>query len=87
MFTPADGGKPTAITVFDFKSAGVALAMYNTDEVRRAESVGCVQMLIAPIQSIRGFAHSSFKMALQKKLPLVSGNSIICIERMLTLRG
>ncbi|KAM5545410.1 hypothetical protein V8D89_001023 [Ganoderma adspersum] len=52
VFTPADGGKPTAINVYDFKSAGVALAMYNTDE------------------SIRGFAHSSFKMALQKKLPL-----------------
>ncbi|TBU57607.1 isocitrate dehydrogenase NADP-dependent [Dichomitus squalens] len=52
VYTPADGGKPTSINVYDFKGAGVALAMYNTDE------------------SIRGFAHSSFKMALQKKLPL-----------------
>ena len=37
VFTPADGGKPTAINVYDFKSAGVALAMYNTDEVSLAD--------------------------------------------------
>ncbi len=73
MFTPADGGKPTALNVFDFTGAGVALAMYNTDEVSRAGIViGSAETLIALIQSIRGFAHSSFKMALQKKLPLVS---------------
>lgn len=52
MYTPGDGGKPTTIDVYDFKSPGVAMAMYNTDE------------------SIRGFAHTSFKMALGKKLPL-----------------
>ncbi|KAH9903176.1 isocitrate dehydrogenase [Cubamyces lactineus] len=52
VYSPADGGAPTKIDVYDFKGAGVALAMYNTDD------------------SIRGFAHSSFKMALAKKLPL-----------------
>ena len=35
VYTPADGGKPTSINVYDFKGAGVALAMYNTDEVSR----------------------------------------------------
>lgn len=38
--------------MFDYKSGGVGLAMYNTDE------------------SIEGFAHASFKLAIQKKLPL-----------------
>ncbi|KAI0703864.1 isocitrate dehydrogenase NADP-dependent [Cerioporus squamosus] len=52
VYSPADGSAPTKINVYDFKGAGVALAMYNTDD------------------SIRGFAHSSFKMALQKRLPL-----------------
>ncbi|TFK89406.1 isocitrate dehydrogenase [Polyporus arcularius HHB13444] len=52
VYSPADGGAPTKINVYDFKGPGVALAMYNTDD------------------SIRGFAHSSFKMALQKRLPL-----------------
>ncbi|ODV76630.1 isocitrate dehydrogenase mitochondrial precursor [Suhomyces tanzawaensis NRRL Y-17324] len=51
-FTPANGGKPETRTVYDYKGAGVGLAMYNTDE------------------SIRGFAHSSFKTALASKLPL-----------------
>ncbi|KAI0649696.1 isocitrate dehydrogenase [Trametes meyenii] len=52
VYSPANGSAPTTINVYDFKGAGVALAMYNTDE------------------SIRGFAHSSFKMALAKNLPL-----------------
>lgn len=51
-FIPANGGEPIKRTVYDYKSAGVGLAMYNTDE------------------SIEGFAHSSFKTALSKKLPL-----------------
>jgi isocitrate dehydrogenase len=47
--------------VYNFKSDGVALAMYNTDE------------------SIRGFAHSCFNMALSKKWPLYfsSKNTIL----------
>lgn len=52
IYTPANGGPPTALDVYDFKGKGVAMAMYNTDE------------------SITGFAHSSFKMALSKKMPL-----------------
>ncbi|KAI6112371.1 isocitrate dehydrogenase [Pisolithus croceorrhizus] len=52
VYTPADGGAPTTLEVYDFKGKGVAMAMYNTDE------------------SITGFAHSSFKMALSKKMPL-----------------
>lgn len=36
-FTPKDGSSPLKYTVFDFEgTGGVALAMYNTDEVRHA---------------------------------------------------
>jgi NADP-dependent isocitrate dehydrogenase len=34
VFTPEDGGKPVTENVYDFKGKGVALAMYNTDDVR-----------------------------------------------------
>ena len=68
VFTPVDGSKPTILDVYDFKGPGVAMSMYNTDEVRTwiIES----HELNVP-QSITGFAHSSFKMAVEKKLPLV----------------
>lgn len=52
VYTPAEGGEPTKLEVFDFKSAGMGLAMYNT------------------VQSVRDFAHASFKMALAKKIPM-----------------
>ncbi|GMG40621.1 unnamed protein product [Ambrosiozyma monospora] len=52
VYTPADGSPAETLKVFDYKGAGVGLAMYNTEE------------------SIRGFAHSSFKMALNRGLPL-----------------
>lgn len=52
VYTPKDGSTPTTLEVYDYKDAGVALAMYNTDE------------------SIRGFAHASFKLAITKKLNL-----------------
>lgn len=52
VYKPKDGSEPTTMEVYDYKGAGVALAMYNTDD------------------SIRGFAHSSFKLALAKKLNL-----------------
>ncbi|ODV95947.1 hypothetical protein PACTADRAFT_41149 [Pachysolen tannophilus NRRL Y-2460] len=60
-YTPADGSEPKTLNVFDFKGAGIGLAMYNTDE------------------SITGFAHSSFKMALSKKmdLKLATKNTIL----------
>lgn len=34
VFTPADGEKATVMDVYDFKGPGVAMSMYNTDEVR-----------------------------------------------------
>lgn len=53
VYTPAGGGPPEVIEVYDFKSGGgVAQTQYNTDE------------------SITGFAHSSFKLALDRALPL-----------------
>lgn len=39
-FTPADGSQAQEFTVYDFKGAGVALSMYNTEEsiqVRQGE--------------------------------------------------
>jgi isocitrate dehydrogenase len=33
VFTPNDGSAPKRFEVFNFKSPGVALGMYNTDEV------------------------------------------------------
>ncbi|KKY34499.1 putative isocitrate dehydrogenase [Diaporthe ampelina] len=53
VYTPANGGAPEEIEVYDFKNGGgVAQTQYNTDE------------------SITGFAHSSFKIALDQGLPL-----------------
>ena len=51
-FTPEDGSEVQSFEVFNFKSDGVAMTMYNIDE------------------SIIGFAHSCFKMALSKGWPL-----------------
>lgn len=51
-FTPSGAGEKLNFVVHDYKSAGVALAMYNLDE------------------SIVDFAHSSFKVALERKFPL-----------------
>jgi isocitrate dehydrogenase len=52
VYKPADGSDAQTLEVYDYKGAGVGLAMYNTDE------------------SIEGFAHSSFKLAIQKELNL-----------------
>lgn len=83
-FTPKDGGEKVVMEVYDFKGPGIALSMYNTDAVSPSSSLffsfsfspgapsaddACDQ------QSIEGFAHSSFKMALSKKMPLVSGSA------------
>jgi isocitrate dehydrogenase len=51
-FTPDDGSAPQNWEVYQFDGAGVAMAMYNTEE------------------SIEGFAHSCFNLALAKKWPL-----------------
>ena len=34
VYTPQDGSTPTTLDVYDFKGKGVAMSMYNTDEVR-----------------------------------------------------
>ena len=34
VYTPAEGGAPVTMNVYDFKGKGVAMAMYNTDDVR-----------------------------------------------------
>ena len=40
-FTPADGGAPVSRQVFDFKGGGVALGMYNLDELIRGFARSC----------------------------------------------
>lgn len=52
VYTPANGGEPERVQVYDFQGGGVTQCQYNTDE------------------SISGFAHASFQMALMKGLPL-----------------
>jgi isocitrate dehydrogenase len=52
VFTPEGGGAEQRFNVYDFKSSGVLMGMYNTDE------------------SIRGFAHESFKYAIKRNYPL-----------------
>lgn len=39
-FTPENGGDKVVMNVYDFKGPGVALAMYNTDEVRPGSNGG-----------------------------------------------
>ena len=33
IYTPADGSAATVMDVYDFQGSGVAMTMYNTDEV------------------------------------------------------
>ena len=40
-FTPADGGEPVSRQVFDFRGGGVALGMYNLDELIRGFARSC----------------------------------------------
>ncbi|KAK9477319.1 hypothetical protein V1514DRAFT_283284 [Lipomyces japonicus] len=63
VFTPKNGGEVQRYPVFNYPSAGVGLAMYNTDE------------------SIRGFAYSSFALALQKKYPLYMSTKNTILKR------
>lgn len=62
-FTPHDGSEKTEIEVFDFKTPGVALGMYNLDE------------------SITGFAHSCFQVAISKKQPLYMSTKNTILKR------
>lgn len=63
VYHPAEGGEPQKLQLFDYKGAGVAMAMYNTDE------------------SIEGFAHASFKMALDKGLNLFMSTKNTILKR------
>ena len=74
-FTPADGSEKKTFKVFDFKAAGVALGMYNTDEV-----ISCSKLCLI-FQSIRDFAHSCFQFALQKKQPLYLSTKNTILKR------
>jgi isocitrate dehydrogenase len=114
-FTPASGAR-VVHRVYDFAGAGIALAMYNTDEVRTRHSpgrglrvgctrghggalctgpaygvcAGCVGACIWRVrtdptalwcQSITGFAHSCFQMALAKRLPLYLSTKNTILKR------
>jgi hypothetical protein len=48
VYTPQDGGEPTTLNVYDFNGKGVALAMYNTDDVSRPVTFffGCKGILV-----------------------------------------
>lgn len=54
IYTPADGGEKTTIEVYDFKQKEGGVAL----------------TMYNTAESIEGFAHASFKLALDKKLPL-----------------
>ncbi|KAG5484957.1 hypothetical protein LSCM1_07033 [Leishmania martiniquensis] len=43
VHTPADGSEPTTLEVFDFKSEGVGMAMYNTKESIEGFATSCFQ--------------------------------------------
>jgi hypothetical protein len=43
VYTPQGGGEPTVLNVYDFKGKGVALAMYNTDDVSPVPSASVVR--------------------------------------------
>lgn len=46
-FTPADGSPPQVYDVFDFKTPGVALSMYNVDESIRGFARACFNYALA----------------------------------------
>ena len=54
VFKPADGGEPKVIDVYDFKQPDGGIGL----------------TMYNTTESISGFAHASFKMALDRKLPL-----------------
>ncbi|MFA7276177.1 MAG: NADP-dependent isocitrate dehydrogenase [Pseudobdellovibrionaceae bacterium] len=47
MFQPADGGPAETYEVFDFKSSGVAMGMYNVDESIRGFARACFNYALA----------------------------------------
>ena len=74
-WTPKNGGEPLKFNVFEFEnSGGVAIAMYNTDEVIILISNKILTFFqnyyLTFFKSIKDFAHSSFQFALKKEWPL-----------------
>lgn len=63
VFQPSDGSEELVYPVYEFEGAGVALAMYNTDD------------------SIEAFAHASFKLALERKMPLFSSTKNTILKK------
>jgi isocitrate dehydrogenase len=54
VYTPKNGGKPEVIEVYNFEQSDGGVAL----------------TMYNTTESIEGFAHASFKLALEKKLPL-----------------
>ncbi|RNF08750.1 isocitrate dehydrogenase [Trypanosoma rangeli] len=46
-FVPADGGEPQVHKVYDFKSGGVMMGMYNTDESIKAFAKSCFEYALS----------------------------------------
>lgn len=47
VFTPeGEGAKPEVMNVYDFKAPGVAMAMYNTDDVSIPLAIVCMLLRI-----------------------------------------
>jgi hypothetical protein len=42
VYIPADGSQKTTLDVYSFKGKGVAMSMYNTDEV----SIGHIRVIV-----------------------------------------
>lgn len=51
-YTPSAGGKPMNFKVYDFKEAGVAMAMYNIDSSIEGFAKSCFQMALAKNQPL-----------------------------------
>ena len=72
-YEPSAGGEAIKVSVYKFDGAGVAMAMYNTDEVCSCSCLLAVLTafsLARTVQSIIGFAHPCFQDALQVHRPL-----------------
>ena len=52
VFTPAKGGPEQRMTVFDFPSPGVGLAMYNLDDSIAGFAKSCFEMALSKKQPL-----------------------------------
>jgi len=46
-FTPSDGSEPQKFDIYEFKGAGVAMGMYNTEESIKGFANSCFQYALA----------------------------------------